>query len=142
MMTNSMNKPPIWFWIVSVIALIWNGLGVIAYLTRAFMTDEMIAELPKEAQAEFLVEYPAWYTAAFALAVFCGALGSLALLLRKKWAYILLVISAIGAIVQHTYLFMNVEMDGAAMAMPIMVIIVCLFLIWFAKNAMSKGWIN
>jgi uncharacterized membrane protein len=141
-MTNSTNKPPIWFWIVSVIALIWNGLGVMAYLTRAFMTDEMIAELPAEAQAEFLVEYPAWYTAAFALAVFCGALGCLALIIKKKWAYPLLVISALGAIVQHIYLFMNVDMDGAAMVMPILVIGVCIFLIWFAKNAISKHWIN
>ena len=51
-------------------------------------------------------------------------------------------ISALGAIVQHAYLFMNVEMDGAAMAMPVMVIIVCLFLIWLAKNAITKNWIS
>jgi hypothetical protein len=137
-----MNKPPIWFWIVSVLALIWNGLGVMAYLGRAFMTEEMVAALPAEQQAEFLAEYPAWYTAAFALAVFCGALGCIALLIRKKWAHPLFVISALGAIVQHAYLFMNVEMDGAAMAMPVMVIIVCLFLIWLAKNAITKNWIS
>ncbi len=141
-MTNSINKPPIWFWIVSILALIWNGLGVMAYLGRAFATDEMIAALPEEQQAEFLAEYPAWYTAAFALAVFCGALGCIALLIRKKWAHPLFVISALGAIVQHIYLFMNVEMDGAAMAMPVLVILVCLFLIWFAKNAISKSWIS
>ena len=141
-MTNSMYKPPIWFWIVSVIALIWNGLGVMAYLGRAFATDEMIAALPEEQQAEFLVEYPAWYTAAFALAVFCGLLGCIALLIRKKWAHPLFVISALGAIVQHVYLFMNVEMNGATIVMPILVILVCLFLIWFAKNAISKSWIN
>ena len=71
-MTNSTNKPPVWFWIISVIALIWNGLGVMAYLARAFATEEMIAALPEEQQAEYLVEYPAWYTAAFAIAVFAG----------------------------------------------------------------------
>jgi hypothetical protein len=141
-MTTSMNKPPIWFWIISVLALIWNGLGVMAYLGRAFATEEMIAAMPEEAQAEFLIEYPAWYTAAFALAVFCGALGCLALLIRKKWAHLLFVISALGAIVQHVYLFMNVEMNGAAMVMPILVILVCLLLIWLAKSAIAKGWIN
>lgn len=141
-MTTSINKPPIWFWIVSVLALIWNGMGVMAYLARAFATEEMIAALPEEQQAEFLAEYPAWYTAAFALAVFCGVLGCIALLIRKKWAHPLFVISALGAIVQHIYLFMNVEMDGSAMAMPILVILVCLFLIWFAKKAISKSWIH
>ena len=139
-MTDSTSKPPIWFWIVSVVALVWNGLGVMAYLARAFATEEMIAELPTEQQAEFLTEYPAWYTAAFAIAVFAGTLGCLALLLRKKWAYGLFVLSALGAIVQHVYLFMNVDMPS--LVMPVMVIVVCLFLIWFAKNATAKGWMS
>ena len=139
-MTDSTSKPPVWFWIVGVVALIWNGLGVMAYLARAFATEEMIAELPAEQQAEFLTEYPAWYTGAFAIAVFAGVLGCLALLLKKKFAYSLFILSALGAIVQHIYLFMNVDM--ASVMMPVMVIVVCLFLIWFSKNATAKGWIS
>jgi len=138
----STTKPPIWYWIISVIALIWNGLGVMQYLARAYATDEMIATLTEEAQAEFLVEHPAWYTAAFAIAVFCGALGALSLLLRKKWAYFLFVISAFGAIIQHIYLFINIEMSGTRLVMPLMVILVCLFLIWYAKNSIQKDWIR
>lgn len=139
-MTDSTNKPPIWFWIVSFVALIWNGLGVMAYLTRAFATDDMIAALPEEQQAEFLTEYPAWYTAAFAIAVFAGIMGCFALLIRKKWAYSLFILSAIGAITQHAYLFMNVDMPS--LVMPVMVIAVCVFLIWFTKNATAKSWIS
>ena len=139
-MTNSSVKPPVWFWIISIAALVWNGMGVMVYLTRAFATDEMISQMTPEQQAQFNVEYPAWVTAAFALAVFCGALGSLALLLRKKWAYQLLVVSAVAAIAQHIYYFMNVEM--ASMVMPIMVIVVCIFLIWFSKNSIAKNWIS
>ncbi|WP_179345030.1 hypothetical protein [Winogradskyella ursingii] len=141
-MENQLNKPPVWFWLVSILALLWNGAGVMAYLGRAFATDEMIAALPEEQKAEFLMEFPAWYTAAFALAVFCGALGCIALLIRKKWAYILFVISAIGAVVQHIYLFVNVEMDMTSIIMPILVIIVCFLLIWFAKKSIDKGWIK
>ena len=141
-MTNSMTKPPVWFWIVSIVALIWNGLGVMAYLARAYATDEMIAALPPEQQAEFLAEHPAWYTAAFAIAVFAGVLGCLALLLRKKWAHPLFVLSALGAIVQHFYLFKNVEMTAEKIVMPILVILVCVFLVFFAKNAKAKEWIS
>jgi len=139
-MTNSSTKPPVWFWIVSVLALLWNGVGVMAYLARAYATDEMIAALPEEQQAEFLVEYPAWYTAAFAIAVFAGVLGCITLLLRKKIAYELFFLSALGAIIQHAYLFMNVDMPS--IVMPVMVIVVCLFLIWFSKNAITKNWIS
>ena len=138
----STTKPPVSFWIISIVALIWNGLGVMAYLARAFATEEMIAAMPEEQQAEFLIEYPAWYTAAFALAVFGGALGALALLLKKKWAKPLFVLSAIAAIVQHAYLFATVEMSGAGIVMPIMVIVVCVFLVYYAHSAIKKGYIS
>ena len=140
-MTDLSNtKPPIWFWIIAVIALIWNGMGVMAYLVRAFMTDEMIAAIPEEQQAEYLIEHPAWYTAAFALAVFCGALGCLALLLRKKWAYMLFLISFIAATIQQVYIMVTIE--EASPIMPIMIIVVCAFLVWFSKMSTAKGWLK
>jgi len=97
-MANSLNKPPVWFWIASVLALLWNLMGVIAYLSMAFATDEMITNMSLEQQEAFLIVYPTWVTAAFALAVFCGFLACLALLIRKKWAYGLFVFSATAAI--------------------------------------------
>ncbi|WP_347174949.1 hypothetical protein [Polaribacter uvawellassae] len=139
-MSESTNKPNTAFWVIAVVALIWNLMGVMAYLTRAFITDDMIAALPPEAQAEFLVDYPAWYTAAFALAVFGGAFGALFLLFKKKFAATLFLVSAVGAIAQHVYLFMNVEMKD--FVMPIMIIIVCLFLVWYSKDVTKKGFIS
>lgn len=136
----STNKPPVWFWIVSVVALIWNLMGVMVYLGSVFITDEMIATYPEEQQAQFLIEHPAWYTAAFALAVFCGALGCLSLLLRKKWAYMLLILSMLAVLIQHTYIFVNsYQME---LVMPIMIIVVSIFLVWFSKNSITKGWLN
>jgi hypothetical protein len=138
-MSNSTNKPNTLFWVIAVVALIWNGLGVLAYLTRAFITDEMIAMLPIEQQAEFLIVYPSWYTAAFAIAAFGGAQGGLFLLLRKKLATTLFILSALGAITQHIYIFMNIEV--LSYIMPVMVIVVCIFLVWFSKDATKKGFI-
>ena len=131
MSTNS-TKPSISFWVISVIALLWNLMGVMAYLTRAFITDEMIATLPEQQQAEFNIVYPAWVTAAFALAVFCGALGAISLLMRKKLATNLFILSAFAAIVQHIYIFLNVEVTS--FVMPVLVIIVCVFLMWYSKK--------
>ncbi|WP_323788926.1 hypothetical protein [Psychroserpens sp.] len=140
-MTDLSNtKPPVWFWIIAVVALIWNGLGVMAYLTHALISDDMIAALPEEQQAEFLVEHPTWYTAAFALAVFCGALGCLALLIRKKWAFMLFLISFVTATIQQLYIIFTVE--GASPVMPLMVIVVCAFLVWFSKKSIANGWIK
>ncbi len=140
-MTDISNtKPPVWFWIIAVVALIWNAMGIVAYLIQAYMTDEMIAALPEEQQAEFLIEHPTWYTAAFALAVFSGALGCIALLLRKKWAFMLFLISFICATIQQVYLLLTIEAINPVM--PLMIIIVCAFLVWFTKMATAKGWLN
>ncbi|WP_298901799.1 hypothetical protein [uncultured Psychroserpens sp.] len=136
----SNNKPPVWFWIVSILALLWNLMGVVAYLSPHFMTDEMIAELEPQLQFEMAYEHPAWYTALFALAVFGGVLGCISLLIRKKWAYFLFIISFICATTQQIYYVMEVK--GTDKVMPTLVIIVCIFLIWFSKKAISKAWIK
>jgi len=143
-MTTS-NKPSVAFWIISLIALIWNGLGVMAYLAQAYMTDEAKALLPEAEQALYN-DVPAWATAAFAISVFGGLLGCLALLLRKKWATPLFIISFIGILVQLSYnLFMSGAMEvygPGGMIMPIMVLVIGLFLIWYSKKSTANGWLN
>jgi hypothetical protein len=145
MTENSTNKPPVWFWIVSVVALIWNGMGVMAYLGQAYMSDDALAALPEAEQALY-ANVPAWATAAFAIAVWGGLLGCLALLLRKKWAKPVLLLSLIGIVVQMIYnLFLSEAMDvygpGGAI-MPIMVIVIGIFLVWFSKKSIAEGWIS
>ena len=137
---NIKKKPTTKFYIIGVLALIWNLMGVGAYLIQAFMTEEMIATLPEEQQAEFLVEHPAWYTALFALAVFGGALACILLLARKKMAYYFFLVSGICAIAQQGYLLATVTLSSVVM--PIMIIIFCIFLIWYAKRCITEGILN
>ena len=112
-------------------------MGVAAYLFMAYITDEQIAALPEEQQAEFLIEHPTWYTALFALAVFGGALACILMLAKKKFAYYLFIISGICAITQQIYLFLNVELTS--IVMPILIIIFCIFLIWYSKKCSDDG---
>jgi hypothetical protein len=138
------TKTPVWFWIISVLALVWNIMGVMAYIGQAFMTDEVLATLPKGEQ-NFYNNTPAWVTAAFAIAVFAGALGCIALLLRKKWASPLLLLSLIAVLAQTTYNFFLqdfVELSGNRVIMPIMIIVVAIFLVWFSRNSKAKGLIS
>ncbi|AEH02283.1 MULTISPECIES: hypothetical protein [unclassified Lacinutrix] len=138
MSTISTQKPPIWFWIITIVALIWNILGVGAYFAQIGMTAEMMAELPQDMQ-DLYANLPSWYMIAYAVAVFGGALGCIALLLRKKWAYFLLLLSAIAAVIQMSYLAFGIKM---ANAMTPMIIIVSIGLVWFSKYATKKGWLS
>ena len=145
-MTNiSTNKPPLWFWIVGVVALIWNLMGVMAYIGQAFMTDADLAALPEAEQALY-TNYPAWATAAFAIAVFGGAIASITLLLRKKLAKTLFIISLLGIIVQMIYnFFISEAMDvygPGGMIMPVMIIIIGVYLILFCNKCITKNWIS
>lgn len=144
-MSESTNKPSTGFWIISIIALIWNLMGVFAYIAQVNMSDEIIAALP-EAERTLYENVPAWVTGAFAIAVFGGALGCILLLLRKKLATSVLIISLIGIIAQMIY---NFGMSKAAevygpggMIMPAMVVLIGVFLVWYAKQATAKGWMS
>jgi len=141
-MSNSENLPK-WFKPVAIIALIWNLLGVVAYLGDAFITDEALSLLPEE-QRSFIENRPAWATAAFATAVWAGFIGSLLLLLRRSLSYVILIISFVGVLIQMSYNFfiadaMDVYGPGGAV-MPIMVLIFGVVLILIAKKGNSAGW--
>ena len=138
-------KPSKGFWIIGIIALIWNLMGVFQYLQQAYMTDSF-KEMYTEEQLKMISDSPSWATAAFAIAVFAGAIGSLLLLLRKNIAKSIFIISLIGIIVQMYHNFIVIDSmaiygPGAA-AMPIMVIGFALFLIWYSNYSIKKGWLN
>ncbi len=143
-MTNS-NKPTTLFWIIGVAALIWNGLGVMSYIGQAFMTDEVKATLP-EAERALYENIPTWVTAAFAIAVFAGLLGSIFLLARKKAARFVFLISLIAILAQMSYnLFMSraAEVYGpGGVIMPVMVILIGVFLLMYSKKTIEKGWLS
>ncbi|AEM71206.1 hypothetical protein Murru_2167 [Allomuricauda ruestringensis DSM 13258] len=143
-MTTSV-KPTTWFWVVSVIALLWNLMGVANYLNQAF-NQMALLESMDQAQREVFEGIPAWATAAFAIAVFSGALASIGLLLRKKWSRPLFVISLIAALAQFIYwLFISnaVEAFGpSTYAMPAIIIIIGIYLIFFSKKGIEKGWLK
>lgn len=145
-MTNDGKvKVPVWYWIVSVVALLWNLMGVMNYLIQAYISEEDKAVLPAD-QLALLESTPAWVTAAFAFAVWGGALGCIGLLLRKKWARPVFVVSLLGILVQMAHwLFMTNAADVygpvQAIVLPILVITIGVGLVLFAKSAQKKGWI-
>jgi len=143
-MTDS-NKPTTLFWIIGVAALVWNGLGVMSYIGQAYMTDEVRAALP-EAERALYENIPTWVTAAFAIAVFGGLIGSAFLLMRKKLARPMFLLSLIAIVVQMSYnLFMSraAEVYGpGSVVMPIMVILIGVFLLMYSKKTIAKGWLS
>lgn len=143
-MTTS-TKPATWFWVVSAIALVWNLMGVMAYIAQVTMSPEALQALP-ENERTLMESVPMWVTSAFAIAVWGSTLGSILLLMRKKLATPVLIFSFVGILVQMYYnLFMSKSMEvygPGGLAMPIMVLLFGAFLIWFSRKSTANGWIN
>lgn len=136
---------PKWFKVAAILAFVWNLLGVMAFVGQMMMTPEMIAELP-QAEQDLYATTPIWATVAFAFAVFAGALGSLALVLKKNMCYPLFVVSFVGVVVQmfHSFFISNsFDVYGpGGMIMPIMVIVIAFFLVRFAAKGINNKWFN
>ena len=138
-MTTKSTKAPFWYWIISVIAFIWNAFGVNQYLGQAYQTETWKASLTPE-DIEIANAAPAWVTAVFAIAVFSGLLGSLGLLLKKSWSKPVFFVSLIAVILQMGYTLAQGYTNH--IGVTITIIIMAVFLVWFSKYASKKGWFN
>ncbi|WP_375235403.1 hypothetical protein [Winogradskyella sp.] len=132
------TKPPVWFWIISILALIWNSMGVNQYLQQAYNTEAFKSMVSTE-ELEMISQLPTWYTAVFAIAVFAGALGCILLLLRKKLAYFVLLLSLISVLFQMGYITFSMNM---ANLMTPFIVIAAVLLVLFSKHSKKKNWIN
>lgn len=141
-MSNT-NKPNIVFWIIGIVALLWNLMGVSSYLMQAFKVESYTSLLNEE---QFALTYglPTWMTAFFAIAVFSGVLGCITLLMRKSIAIKLFIVSFVTATIQQLYWLFGtnapeVFSEMNPYLMPILVIMVCAFLVWYSRVQKTKG---
>ena len=136
-----MNELPKWFWGISITGLVWNLLGVTAFIAQMAMD---LSTLP-EAQREFYEGTPGWATAGFGIAVFSGVLGCVGLLMRKRWSVLMLTICVLGIVVQvsHSIFLGNgLEVFGAqGLIMPVLTFSIGVALAWFARNVQDRGWL-
>ena len=129
------------FWTIGAVMLIWHVMGCVNYFVQ--MNPEMLAYY-RESERIIVENRPAWATAAFAVAVFGGAVGCVLLLVRRSAAFYIFIVSLIGAVFTsiHT-LSAGVELGaGEMMGIVALPLAVAVFLVWYAKYAERKNWIG
>jgi len=145
--TGSPHKksPPVWFWVISIIALLWFLTDISAFFMRVLMTDDGINAMPVN-QQHLYRNMPLWVNVVFAGEVFGGALGCVGLLLRKKWALPLFAVSILGVLSQTFHIYFRSDaisvMGAAAVVMPLVAILIGAGMIVLAKSAIAKGWLR
>lgn len=124
-------------------ALLWNLLGCFAYLSDVRLSAEDIAAMPEAQQAMYAAR-TWWGVAGTAVAAWFGAVGSLGLVLRKRWAVPLLFVSLGGVIVQDVGILSSGATAGAGtagLALQGLVLVICVALAMLSRNAAARGWL-
>lgn len=144
-MSDQSFKLPVWFWIIAALAVVWNIMGVGAYLADVTMSEEAMAKF-SEVERNLYEARPSWLIGAYAVAVFTGLLGAVTLALRKSWAIPLFGVSLVAVIVQMGYVLFGMNVIGilglSAAAMPAVILIIAAFLLWFSMSVKGKGWLK
>ena len=139
------NNRPVLFWIVAILALLWNLFGLFSFYYHFTATPDVVATWP-DAQQRIAAATPRWIFAAFAVATIGGVLGSLGLLLRRRWAVPVLLLSLLAIVVQFSSYYLLTPtwaLTGAAgAALPLCIALVGLFLWWYARRAAARGWLR
>lgn len=140
------TKAPGWFTALSIIALLWNLMGVMAYLAQVYMTDEILAALTQE-QQDVINNTPLWANAAFALAVWGGLLGAITMMMKRKVSIFLFQLSFAGIFLQNIHSFFmidSVKIYGIfqGLIMPSLVMFFGVVLILVNSAAKKSHWIR
>lgn len=139
-----MNKPPPWFAVLAVLALLWNLAGLFAVVADLKLSAAEIAALPLDQQALYRAR-PGWSVVASVVAVVGGTLGCIGLLLRRRWAVPALAASLVGVVVQDIGIF--VVAGAASVAGPVPVVLqsvvfaIAVGLLLLARRAGARSWL-
>lgn len=93
------------FWILAVLALLWNAMGAFDYTMTQLNSEAYLSSYTPE-QIAYFMSFPAWAVACWATAVWGGLLGCILLLLRKKAAVPVFLVSFIAMVCTTIYNFL------------------------------------
>lgn len=125
------------FWIIATLFLLWNLAGDAAYLMQATQDLDVLARTDPVG-AEAFRTMPTWAWSAYAVAVWGGTAGAIALLLRRKIAITLFAVSLVAVLVQFGWTFLGTDLIAkkgfGAAAFPLLIALICLVEIAWARR--------
>jgi hypothetical protein len=135
-------KAPVHLWIVGVLALLWNFMGAFDYLATQLKLESYMGSFSEE-QLEYFYGIPAWAVSGWAIAVWIGLVGTVGLLLRRKWSVMAYVISLAGLAISSIYTLILSDglkiMGGTGTIMTVLIWVISIFLVWYSKQQAKAG---
>lgn len=138
------TSPPWHLWVVGVLSLLWNAFGATDFVMTMLNRDAWFDMMGVTAdQAAMMEAMPAWTYAAWFAGTWGAFLGSLALLLRSRWAVQLFWVSLIGLLASLVYSYAlsdaGSSMGQQGMIMYAFITAAAVFFIWYAGMMAKRG---
>lgn len=147
-MTATQDAPlartPWHFWVVSVVAVLWNSFGGYDYAMSQFQGDAYYHQMHMtEAQIAYMHTFPVWMIAVWATGVWGAVLGSVLLIARSKFAVPVFVVSLAGFLISLIYAYLLSDgamvMGQSGKIMNLVILAGCLFFVWYARLMAKRG---
>ena len=153
----TLKRPPAWYWIVAAGSLLWNVFGAFVFAVMVLMvtgtfdiaSEEAMANLTEAQRAqtvttkEVILGTPMWSNIAFAFAVGCGVAGSVALLMRRRIATPLFIVSLAGVLVQNAYNYLLSDaVAKIGVGLSPVVILIAIALVPYSMFCGKKAWLR
>lgn len=142
-MTNR-PRPNVLFWIIALVFLLWNLIGMAFFFTEMFASEMIVAQM-NDNQAAIYENRPAWYMGNYALAVFGGVMACIALLFKHRSAIYAASVSFAALIISTFYNFSIGAWDYVStgdkvtfLLVPIMGLLLLLYTIY----ALKRNWLR
>lgn len=138
-------KTPVWFWIVAVIATLWNFMGVFDYGMTQLGVDWYLAGFTEE-QLAYFTGFPAWYVAIWASAVHLAFIASLAMFVRTRFTAPLFLAALVLFVISAVYLYgftPAMEMMGTGGLIFSAIIFLSLVALWrVCRHGVNQGFLR
>lgn len=138
---TDVTPTPWHFWLIGVVALLWNAMGVFDYIMTQTRNEAYLSSFTAE-QLSYYFSFPSWVVAAWAIAVWGGLLGTLLLLMRRRQAVWVFLVSLIAMVTTtfHNYILsdgMEFMGDAFSLGFTAVIFLIALALFLYAR-AMQK----
>ncbi len=131
-----------WYMVAAIASVLFMLVGCAGYLLEVTADHQA---LPVD-QRTMALARPTWMIAAYGIAVWVGLAGAIMLVLRRKLAQPLLLVSLVAAVV--TFLpyaivpAISANISTGDIVAAIVVLAITWTIFWFARHSQQRGWLR
>lgn len=136
-------RTPWHLWAVGIIATLWSAMGAVDYVMTQTRNEAYLSKFTPE-QLAYFTGFPVWVVATWAIAVWGGVLGALLLLLKRKLAVWVLLVSLMAMVLTtfHNFVLSNgmeVMGDGESLVFTAAIFVIAVVLYLYATTMEKRG---